>query len=248
MATPNFRDEPQEQARIGNLLTLLPNAGRVLEIGARDGYISVRLAERFDAVTALDLEKVAIDHPRIETVKGDVRALEFPDASFDAVLCAEVLEHIPPADLPQACRELARVCAGTLVVGVPYKQDLRLAQTSCSHCGGINPPWGHVNSFDEARLDSLFSPLTPVNTAWIGATRLGTNALCCALMNYAGNPWGTYSQDEPCVHCGQALGNPRPRNFSEKLASGLAARLNALQQTFSAERPNWIHRVYRRVE
>lgn len=242
----DYRDTAQEQQRIASLMNLLPQGGRVLEIGARDGYISLRLAERFDAVTALDLEKVHIPHPRITTVKGDVRALEFPDRSFSAVLCAEVLEHIPPEDLARACRELARVTAGLLVVGVPYRQDLRCARTTCQHCRRSNPPYGHVNRFDEHRLDRLFEGLEPSATDWIGLTREATNPLSAWLMEQAGNPWGTYTQDEPCIHCGQAIGDPPPRDLRARLLSAAGERLNRLQQRLSRPRPNWIHRSYRR--
>ncbi len=40
-----------------------------------------------------------IDHPRVEAVQGDVTALQFADNEFDAILCAEVLEHIPEPGL-----------------------------------------------------------------------------------------------------------------------------------------------------
>jgi hypothetical protein len=241
----DFRYRPEEQERIASLLELLPQGDRVLEIGARDGYVSLALAERFESVTALDLEKLEISHPRIETVKGDVRALEFCDRSFDAVLCAEVLEHISPADLETACRELSRVTAGVLVIGVPYKQDLRVDRTTCQHCGNINPPWGHLNSFDEHKLDRLFAGLIRVNTAWVGRTSDATNAISARLMDLAGNPWGTYDQEEHCVHCRKAIGEPPLRNLRQRILSASAVRLNRLQQLITRVRPNWIHCAYR---
>jgi SAM-dependent methyltransferase len=52
-------------------------------------------------------------------VRGDGLQLPFPDASFDRVICAEVLEHI--ADDVAALRELARVlrAGGVLALSVP---------------------------------------------------------------------------------------------------------------------------------
>lgn len=237
---------PEEQARIASLLRLLPPSARVLEIGTREGYISHCLAQHFPTVWTLDLERVDLPHPRITSMAGDVRGLEFPDRSFDVVLCSEVLEHIPPADLTQAGRELQRITAGTLLVGVPYKQDLRLARTTCAVCGGSNPPWGHYNHFDESDLDRLFPALNVQATEYIGQTRDATSALAAWLMERAGNPWGSYVQDDRCIHCGQALGRPRPRSLSDRLASGLAVRLDRLQARFTPERAKWIHRVYRR--
>src|SRR5580658_5701608 len=117
----------------------------ILEIGARDGYHSRPLTERFAEVTALDLEKPTFEFPGVITVAGDATKLQFADSSFDCVLCAEVLEHIPA--LEQACRELARVVRHELIIGVPFRQDTRSGRTTCRNCGKTNPPWAHVNSF-----------------------------------------------------------------------------------------------------
>jgi SAM-dependent methyltransferase len=240
-----YRERPEEKARLASLLRLLPVGGRILEIGARDGHMSLALAQRFDRVIAVDVREVPISHPRIESVAGDVRALDFPDRSFEAVLCAEVLEHIAPADLDAACRELARVCAGMLLVGVPYRQDLRVGRTTCQSCGRSNPPWGHVNRFDERRLDGLFTGLTRVGTDWVGRSDETTNPLSALLMDWAGNPWGTYVQEEPCVHCGSSVGRPSPPGLSSRMLCALAERVNRLQRHFSPSRAAWIHCLYR---
>lgn len=96
MSEKSFRDAPDEQARIASLLRMIPSGSTVLEIGARDGYITRLLASRFDAVTALDLRQPSIDAAGVTCVAGDVRSLQFPADHFDVVLCSEVLEHIPP--------------------------------------------------------------------------------------------------------------------------------------------------------
>ena len=61
--------------------------------------------------------------------------LPFPDAAFDMVTCAEVIEHIPSPALERACREMARVARRYVLVGVPYRQDLRHGRTTCAACG-----------------------------------------------------------------------------------------------------------------
>ena len=91
----------REQLRIADLMSLAPGGDRVLEIGARDCYLSRRLTALYGEVTALDLRKPEIDEPGIVPVQGDVTALDFADGSFDTVFCAEVLEHVPPQKLRQ---------------------------------------------------------------------------------------------------------------------------------------------------
>ena len=238
-----YRNSESEKARVADLFRVMP-VGRksVLEIGARDGYFSRPLAERFAEVTALDLEKPNFQLPRVTTVAGDATKLQFPDNSFDCVLCAEVLEHIPAVE--QAARELARVTRHELIIGVPYRQDIRSGRTRCSKCGKTNPPWAHVNTFDDARLDRLFPSLAIKSKTFVGSTREGTNAFSAMLMDMAGNPWGTYIQDEPCIHCGAVLVQPVHRSFLSRVCSGIAARLDKLQMRFAQPHANWIHIVF----
>jgi SAM-dependent methyltransferase len=159
------------------LLRLLPQDRRsVLDIGARDGHFSQLLTEYFDEVTALDLEKPDFSLPRVTPVAGDATRLQFADNSFDCVFCAEVLEHIP--DVAQACREIARVALHEVLVGVPYKQDTRLGRTTCQSCGCENPPWGHVNRFDEKRLIRLFAGLRLVSMSFVWSNREVTGRAC----------------------------------------------------------------------
>ncbi len=237
-----YRASEREQARIRDLFELVPEkGGNALDIGARDGFLSLLLAERFDHVVALDLEKPDITHPHIEPVKGDASRLAFENDSFDLVVCAEVLEHIPPYLLPDACREISRVARQVVVIGVPYKQDLRCGRSTCRACGWTNPAWGHVNSFDEARLRDYFGVLQPPRFSFVGENNYRTNAISVALMDFAGNPYGTYAQEEACVHCGVKLQPPAGRSSLQKGASRLAFMLNKFQRAFTRPGANWMH-------
>ncbi|MGA2902439.1 MAG: class I SAM-dependent methyltransferase [Candidatus Korobacteraceae bacterium] len=238
-----YRESEQEKARTKDLLRLLPRGRKsVLDIGARDGHFSRLLTEYFEEVTALDLQKPPFEYPRVTTVAGDVTRLQFPDSSVDCVFCAEVLEHIPA--LKQACREVTRVARHELIIGVPYRQDIRSDRTTCRKCGRSNPPWGHVNTFDEQRLAEIFPGLAIKTKSLVGSTREGTNAVSAMLMELAGNPWGTYTQDEPCVYCGAVLVAPERRSFLSKVYSGVAVRLDRVRMSFASPHANWIHVVF----
>ena len=153
----SYRMRALEQQRIADLITLMPpSQGYALDMGASDGYLSRRLAERFPHVVAVDLCRPNGPVTRVDWVQANGASLPFKDRAFDAVLCSEVLEHIQSTTLGQVARELVRVCRSTLVVGVPYQQDLRIGRTTCRRCGAVNPSYGHVNSFDEESLRALF--------------------------------------------------------------------------------------------
>jgi len=248
MDLTEYRASESETKRIADLTRLLPcNLDSALDVGARDGFISKLLVWHFPNVTALDLEEPRIDHERIRCVKGDVTGLNFPDASFDLVLCAEVLEHIPSRTLVRACGELSRVAREYLLIGVPYKQDLRVGRLTCHACGKKNPPWGHVNSFDENSLKELFPEFKVVGLSFVGKGAAGTNPFSTFLTDLAGNPYGDYSQEEPYVYCGAKFRSPPERNLLQKAVTKIAFYGNEAQKAFSKRRPNWIHVLFRKL-
>lgn len=241
-----YRATASETARTDDLLRLMPSKGEIaLDVGSRDGHFSRLLAERFETVIALDLCAPSISHPRVVCVQGNATKLSIASQSVDFVLCAEVLEHIPPRLLPLACAELQRVCRGKLLIGVPYRQDLRLGRLTCSNCGRINPAWGHVNRFDETTLARLFDRSSVEAISYVGHTREQTNALSALLMDLAGNPYGTYSQDEPCIYCGSKFSAPPPRNLGKKVLTRLAFLSRHPTQPFKQELAKWMHVVLR---
>lgn len=243
--SPAYRRLPAEILRENDLLRLIPDGlTSVLDIGARDGHLARAISQKVESVTALDLTCPTFSHPRVTCVQGDATELQFAAKSFDLVFCAEVLEHIPSPALEAACSELSRVAGKFLLIGVPFRQDLRKAQTNCYSCGQINPPWGHVNSFDEERLCALFPSMDVLDVSFVGVGEPGTNAISSALMNFAGNPFGTYLQLEGCISCGKQLINPPPRSMHQKVATKAAVWLDRVQATFERKRGSWMHVLF----
>jgi hypothetical protein len=234
--------DPQA-ARIDSLVRLMGTGHRALDFGARSGRISLRMTDGFDEVVALDLVEPPIANAKATPVVGDATALQFADDSFDAVLCAEVLEHVPAPLLERACAELARVARGRLIIGVPHKQDIRNGRTTCSACGALNPPWGHVNRFDEDALKRLFPGLEWTAVEYIGTGEPRTNRISTLLMDFAGNPYGTYDQTEVCIHCGSRLVQARRLSFAKRVAAKIAVELQTLHRPFLPWHASWIHIV-----
>ena len=239
-----------EQQRIDDLLRLVRLisgiTGSALDVGARDGRFSRHLTERYKTVLALDLQMPSIHYPGIDCVVGDVTALRFPTSSFNLVVCTEVLEHIPPRLLFKACSELSRVTNDYLLVGVPCDQDIRVGRTTCSTCFAHNPPWGHVNSFTDDSLRSMFPGMLVERESWVGQNSERTNFISSMLMDMAGNPYGTYGQEETCIRCGANLVKPLERMLPQKALAKLAFWVNGPFRMFHGSRPNWIHLLLRK--
>jgi ubiquinone/menaquinone biosynthesis C-methylase UbiE len=236
-----------DQVRVADLLRILPKEGRkALDAGAHTGYCAEILTQFFDTVVALDLEKPTFNIPGVTAVQGDITKLDFDDNSFDCVLCAEVLEHVPA--LEKAAAELSRVTRRNLVIGVPFDQDLRCGRTTCRQCGGINPPYGHINSLNEAKLKHLFRMLTPVTVsfAW-PQPAYRTNWLSTWLRDRSGNLNGSYDQYQTCIHCGSALTKPPERPLLARGLTFAADRLDRIQDLSHAQKPGWIHILFRKM-
>lgn len=88
---------------------------KVLEIGPGPGIVSEILNRMNVRVTTLD-----IDPRLIPNVCADVTSLPFSDKSFDTVLAAEILEHIPFNEVPKALKELSRVAKKAIVITLPH--------------------------------------------------------------------------------------------------------------------------------
>jgi len=88
---------------------------RILDAGCGGGLVARELAAAGAEVVGVDrsLGSLGVARraagARFRSAQGRLERLPFADASFDAVVAADVLEHLP--DLPAAVAELARVLA-----------------------------------------------------------------------------------------------------------------------------------------
>src|SRR5438445_12580437 len=96
----------------------------VLDVGCGTGAILKQLGNPEKNV-GIDLAPEAISFCRqrgLDNVRqGDIGALPFADASFDAVICSSVLYHQWVSDIPGAAREMHRILrpGGLLLINVP---------------------------------------------------------------------------------------------------------------------------------
>ena len=143
--------------RYRNLIVARHVAGageRVLEIGPGEGWLTRLLAEGGHRVVTADLARGWLDRIDAPGVCASMNRLPFAEGTFDAVVAAEVVEHVP--DYEGALAEAVRVLrpGGRLVVTVPYRETLR--EERDPDTGALRPVNGHLHSFDEDTLDGAF--------------------------------------------------------------------------------------------
>jgi len=95
-------------------LTGLAPGARIADLGCGSGVFTDRLRQRGYQCTGVDLSPKLIriareKYPGIEFLEGDIERLPFPDGSFDAVLLAGVLHHLP--ERAKCAAEIRRIRA-----------------------------------------------------------------------------------------------------------------------------------------
>jgi ubiquinone/menaquinone biosynthesis C-methylase UbiE len=97
---------------------LAPGPGvRILDAGCGRGEVLLACARAGADVAGIDYSEAATEIARetlggvagSEIVRGSVTGLPWPHATFDRVLCADVVEHLDPGDARRALREFYRV-------------------------------------------------------------------------------------------------------------------------------------------
>ncbi|MDD5557055.1 MAG: class I SAM-dependent methyltransferase [bacterium] len=140
-------------------------SGKVLNIGVGAGVF-----ERIALDRGLDVHSIDPSERAVESLRerlgmggkakvGAADRIPFPDASFDAVVVSELIEHLPDEVLARAIDEIGRVLipGGMLAGTVPACENLAEQRVVCPRCGERFHRWGHVQSFDPGRLRTLLA-------------------------------------------------------------------------------------------
>jgi SAM-dependent methyltransferase len=121
----------EQEARQAAIVRLLDSHyPDVLDAGCGNGRDFSLLLSHSDRLTGIDFSAGMIEEAKsrvqklfiaknMRVIQGDITQLDFPDGSFDLIVCSEVLEHIP--DWKRALREFYRVLRpdGQLIVTTP---------------------------------------------------------------------------------------------------------------------------------
>ena len=137
-------------------------AESILDVGCGNGWVAKEFIPKGKEVVSLDISltnpakaKKLYPGEKHFPVTADSFYLPFNDGSFDCVVASEIIEHV--FDLAKFVKELFRVVkkGGQLIITTPYKE--KLIYHLCIHCNKKTPANAHIHSFDEKKLESLYS-------------------------------------------------------------------------------------------
>ncbi len=124
-------------------LLLATKPGRALDAGCGDGrFVAyVREADRMCPIEGADYSETAIAFARLFNpgatfhVANLLGTVPFPDASFDAVTCIEVVEHFEPHKLPHVLAEAKRILkpGGRIIITTPTTREKKVSKAHFQH-------------------------------------------------------------------------------------------------------------------
>jgi SAM-dependent methyltransferase len=141
-------NEEARQEWLGKTLSTLASGARILDAGAgelrnrplcaRLRYVSQDFCQYEGSGDGKGLQSGRWDTAQIDLV-CDIAAIPEPAASFDAILCSEVLEHVP--EPTRALDEFARLLrpGGKLILTAPFASIVHLAPYH--YCSGFSRYW-----------------------------------------------------------------------------------------------------------
>ncbi len=148
-----YINEDNRQAWLKHALGTLPKGARLLDAGAGElknkkhcihlKYVSQDFCQYEGGRDLKEGLQTGIwDNSKIDLV-SDITRIPAPDASFDAILCSEVLEHVP--EPTHALTEFARLLKpnGILILTAPFSSNVHFAPYH--FCTGFSKYWYEYN-------------------------------------------------------------------------------------------------------
>jgi len=138
LAWSDLDPSPQRMRYLGRLLELLAPAAEVLELGCGAGIPVTRALAETCGVTGVDISAAQIelarqDVPGATLIHADMAQIDFPPASFDAVVAFYALIHVPREEHAALLERIAKWLrpGGLLFATMGVRDDP----------GSIEPDW-----------------------------------------------------------------------------------------------------------
>lgn len=127
----------------------------ILDVGAGTGALVKLLRTKGHSnIKGIDL------YPKVDFIEeGKITDLKFKDASFNTVMCTDVLEHLEMEQIEEGLKEIYRVLDKKryLIITIPYDELLEKDSVVCPLCKHKFHIVGHLQSFNEKRILEILS-------------------------------------------------------------------------------------------
>ena len=233
-----------ENARAEQTIKLIPpDVHRILDAGCGDGIISNRLALSNDfQVIAIDFSQAALKYVKVFTILGTVDVLPFSDRSFDLIICAEVLEHLPVDVYSRTLKQLQRVSDKYIIISVPNNEQIQLSFAKCGVCGSKFHVNHHIRSFTVKDLINLFDKYELINHVFMGPLIRYYPSITLRVSQFFG---GFFAPTDftICPQCGNRHKFVHKRNIATRLFFNLPYKILPERR-----KPRWLLGLYRRTK
>ncbi|MEZ4103684.1 MAG: methyltransferase domain-containing protein [Candidatus Paceibacterota bacterium] len=149
---PGWRNEQLNQV----LYIPYVNNGHLLDVGCGSGAAMIDLQKMGWKVTGIDFDPNAIHNAKqkgLNVYLGDLKQINFPDNSFDAILMSHVIEHVPnPIETLKECHRILKH-NGHLIAITP-NADSRGHRRFKDHWRGLEVP-RHLQIFTPNSLKNI---------------------------------------------------------------------------------------------
>lgn len=151
-----------EQKRLHEMIVskVPKNAENILDMGCGNAWVAGYFLKQNKKVVSADIGITNIDkalqkYPSQNHygLLADAFDLPLAESSFDVIIAAEIMEHVPS---PSAFMEsLYRVLkpGGTIIITTPYHE--KIEYSLCIHCNQPTPRHAHLHSFHEKNIPPL---------------------------------------------------------------------------------------------
>ena len=156
--TPGLWENPPEPYMIEvqkDLCNLLPHeVSSVLDVGCGNGFTLNALPPHL-RVVGMDIAVEALHDVRGDVCCADALMMPFATDAFDLVMANDMIEHVAEADFPQIVAEIFRVARQSVIITVPFLENLAVGQVCCGACGHLYHCNHHQRSVDLDKIKRL---------------------------------------------------------------------------------------------
>jgi len=156
-AVTNFEQDMLHQSI---LRRIPPQAEIILDVGCGNGWVAKNLIPKNHVVISMDISILnplkavrKYSHSNHLGLVADGLALPFRPNSVDAVIAAEIMEHVvDPALFIKRLYEALKP-GGRIIITTPYNEKIEFSL--CIHCNKATPRHAHLHSFHEKNIPHL---------------------------------------------------------------------------------------------